>query len=94
MRPSIDVEPPALVEEGFEDVGLHDESKPVAQPAEQPKKRGFFSKLTESQEATHNNAHPQLMSRFIPSRKRAQSGQGSELGSMQRMSTPQPIEAQ
>ncbi|KAI1845309.1 hypothetical protein JX265_005466 [Neoarthrinium moseri] len=77
--PSFDRAPPTA-EEGFEDVGLHDETK---QPAQQPpKKRGLFARFGDSQEPS---AHNQGMSRFIPGRKRAQSGgQGAELGTMER----------
>ncbi|KAM0462268.1 hypothetical protein ACHAPV_003742 [Trichoderma viride] len=63
-------------DEGFEDVGLEDQKQP-------PRKRGFFSKLTETQEKDSSPA-PSVVSRFlIPGRKRAQSGQGSELNSME-----------
>lgn len=63
-------------EENFEDVGLDDQKQ-------QPRKRGFFSKLTDTQEK--DSSAPQTgVSRFLmPGRKRAQSGQGSELGSME-----------
>ncbi|KAL7628137.1 hypothetical protein AAE478_002335 [Parahypoxylon ruwenzoriense] len=79
---------PPTAEEGFEDVGLNDDLKQA-----QPKKRGFFSKFSESQES---NAHAQGMgmSRFIPGRKRAQSGQGSELGSIERPKSRQSVEEQ
>ncbi|RFU78045.1 hypothetical protein TARUN_4201 [Trichoderma arundinaceum] len=62
-------------EENFEDVGLDDQKQ-------QPRKRGFFSKLTETQE---KDASAQTgVSRFLmPGRKRAQSGQGAELGTME-----------
>ncbi|KAL6908728.1 hypothetical protein GGI43DRAFT_153840 [Trichoderma evansii] len=63
-------------DEGFEDVGLEDQKQ-------QPRKRGFFSKLTETQEKDSSPA-PSGVSRFlIPGRKRAQSGQGSELSPME-----------
>ncbi|KAI1387086.1 uncharacterized protein F4822DRAFT_412048 [Hypoxylon trugodes] len=80
---------PPTAEEGFEDVGLNDDQK----QGQQPKKRGFFAKFSESQES---GAHPQGMgmSRFIPGRKRAQSGQGSELGSIERPKSRQSIEEQ
>ncbi|KAL7927914.1 hypothetical protein ACQKWADRAFT_278219 [Trichoderma austrokoningii] len=62
-------------DEGFEDVGLEDQK--------QPRKRGFFSKLTEPQEKD-SSPGPSGVSRFlIPGRKRAQSGQGSELSAME-----------
>ena len=96
--PSIDIDQPTLVEEGFEDVGLHDDQKHGNQQtqADQPKKRSFFSKLTDSQEPHSGATTPsQGMSRFIPGRKRAPStGHDSELGSMQRMSTLPLAEAQ
>ncbi|KAJ9130623.1 hypothetical protein NKR23_g12106 [Pleurostoma richardsiae] len=72
---------PPTAEEGFEDVGLNDEAK---QHPQQPKKRGFFSKFSDGvhQEAGPGNATP--VSRFlIPGRKRGQSGQGAELGSIE-----------
>ena len=67
---------PPTAEEGFEDVGLNDEQKQLSQLSQQPKKRGFFSKFSDSQEPS-NHSHMQGMSRFIPGRKRAQSGQGA-----------------
>ncbi|KAI1400376.1 hypothetical protein F4819DRAFT_372514 [Hypoxylon fuscum] len=79
---------PPTAEEGFEDVGLNDEKQ-----NQQPKKRGFFAKFSESTETT-TNAHPSGtgMSRFIPGRKRAQSGQGAELGAIERPNSRQSIE--
>lgn len=74
---------PPTAEEGFEDVGLNDEQKQQSHQSQQPKKRGFFSKFSESQEPS-SHSHMQSMSRFIPGRKRAQSGQGAELGNMER----------
>ncbi|KAK8126253.1 uncharacterized protein PG998_002012 [Apiospora kogelbergensis] len=75
-----DPEPPTA-EEGFEEVGLNDEQK---QQSQQPaRKRGFFSKFSDATE-TNAHSHTQGMSRFIPGRKRAQSGQGAELGNMER----------
>lgn len=78
---------PPTAEEGFEDVGLNDDQK------QQPKKRGFFAKFSDSQES---GVHSQGtgMSRFIPGRKRAQSGQGSELGHIERPSSRQSIKEQ
>ena len=65
------------VEEGFEDVGLDDQK----QHQQMPKKRGFFSKFSDAQERDSTPSQP--MSRFLlPSRKRAQSGQGAELNSI------------
>ncbi|KAL6690419.1 hypothetical protein J3F84DRAFT_211748 [Trichoderma pleuroticola] len=61
-------------EENFEDVGLEDQKQP-------PRKRGFFSKLTETQEK--DSSAQTGVSRFLmPGRKRAQSGQGAELAAM------------
>ncbi|KAG6116224.1 hypothetical protein E4U13_002030 [Claviceps humidiphila] len=68
MAGKFDCQPPTA-EEGFEDVGLDDHKQ-------QPRKRGFFSKLTESQDASGQPT----VSRFLMSgRKRGHSGQGAEL---------------
>jgi hypothetical protein len=69
--------PTPTAEEPFEDVGLDDQKHHQQQgSAQQPRKRGFFSKFSDSQEK-------ESVSRFlIPGRKRGQSGQGAELGSM------------
>ncbi|KAI8629258.1 hypothetical protein F5Y19DRAFT_95065 [Xylariaceae sp. FL1651] len=75
-------------EEGFEDVGLNDDQK---QNPQQSKKKSFFAKFSESQDS---NTHGQGMARFIPGRKRAQSGQGSELGHMERPKSAQSVENQ
>lgn len=65
-------------EEGFEDVGLNDEQS-------KPKRRGFFSKFGET---TDWGAAMPITSRFhITGRKRGLSGQGSELGSIERPGT-------
>ncbi|KAK9417211.1 hypothetical protein SUNI508_09015 [Seiridium unicorne] len=88
---SFDREPPTA-EEGFEDVGLHDETNKQQQSQTQaPKKRSLFARFGDSQEP---NTHGQGMSRFIPGRKRAQSGQGAELGSMDRPNTSHSNEGQ
>ncbi|KAI1410780.1 hypothetical protein F5Y13DRAFT_166793 [Hypoxylon sp. FL1857] len=80
---------PPTVEEGFEDVGLNDDQK------QQPKKRSFFAKFSESQEpSAHTQSTGMGMSRFIPGRKRAQSGQGSELGHIERPKSRQSIEGE
>ncbi|KAH6606377.1 hypothetical protein Trco_005530 [Trichoderma cornu-damae] len=63
-------------EENFEDVGLDDQKQ-------QPRKRGFFSKLTEGQEGGSSSAQTGVSRFLMPGRKRAQSGQGSELGTME-----------
>ncbi|KAL3428011.1 hypothetical protein PVAG01_01520 [Phlyctema vagabunda] len=72
---------PPTAEEGFEDVGLNDESK---QPP--PKKKGFFSKFGDSSE--ERSSSPSSSRFHIGGRKRGQSGVGEELGSMPPTSTP------
>lgn len=69
--------PTPTAEEPFEDVGLDDQKHHQQQgSAQQSRKRGFFSKFSDGQEK-------ESVSRFlIPGRKRGQSGQGAELGSM------------
>ncbi|KAH8762540.1 hypothetical protein F5883DRAFT_116897 [Diaporthe sp. PMI_573] len=104
-------EPPTSEEgEGFEEVGLNDDYKvqPQQVPAQPPKKRGFFAKFSEhnNQENPHSPvASPSpTTSRFsiLPGRKRGQSGQGAELGQVERPRSPtrdremtdvQPVEA-
>lgn len=65
-----------MEEERFEDVGLGDEVK--------PRKRGIFSRIGETLSevpSSANNSRPSsTYLGFLPGRKRAQSGQGSELG--------------
>lgn len=78
-------------EEGFEDVRLNDDNRqPSQQQApSQPKKRGFFAKFSDHNQETGGVspiASPSpTTSRFsiLPSRKRAQSGQGAELGTVE-----------
>lgn len=76
-------------DEGFEEVYLNDDSKQTQQAPTQPKKRGFFSKFSDHNQETAGIspiASPSpTASRFslLPSRKRAQSGQGAELGSVE-----------
>lgn len=67
--------PPPTDEEGFEDVGLHDEVK--------PKKRGLFSRFGDSTEPTGEDQRPGSSHRgfHLPGMKRGHSGQGAELGS-------------
>ena len=69
-------------DEGFEEVGLNDEAK---QP---PKKRGIFARFGDSSEnqATGESGRPNSShGRFhLPGRKRGQSGQGAELGNIDR----------
>ncbi|TQV96782.1 hypothetical protein IF1G_04022 [Cordyceps javanica] len=70
---------PPTPEESFEDVGL-DDSK------QQHRKRGFFAKLTDSQD---KDSSPSAMPRFLMGgRKRGHSGQGAELGSFEHTKTP------
>lgn len=73
-------------EEGFEDVGLNDDQK-----QQHPKKKSFFAKFSEPQES---NTHGEGLSRFIPGRKRAQSGQGAELGPVERPVSSQTVHPQ
>ena len=69
-------------EDGFEDVGLSDEAK---QPT---KKRGIFARFGDNAEnqSTGDVARPGSSHRgfHIPGRKRGQSGQGAELGNIDR----------
>jgi len=67
-----------LDEETFEEVGLGDAK---------PKKRGIFARFGDTTDsASDENARPNSSHRgfHIPGRKRGQSGQGAELGSMPR----------
>ncbi|MCJ1300590.1 hypothetical protein MMC08_003387 [Hypocenomyce scalaris] len=70
-------------EEGFEDIGLNDETK--------PKKRGIFSRFGDSADpsASDDNSRPSSSHRgfHIPGRKRGQSGQGAELGNINKPAT-------
>jgi hypothetical protein len=82
-------------EEGFEDVGLNDDHK-LTHQAPPPKKRGFLSRLTDSSndQAAPGAASSQDSKWHFGGRKRGQSGQGAELGSMpqpSRESTPKPV---
>ncbi|KAL8689983.1 MAG: hypothetical protein Q9218_004468 [Villophora microphyllina] len=73
-------------EETFDDVGLNDEAK--QQPA---RKRGIFARFGDNSEAASNQdgSRPSSSHRgfHLPGRKRGQSGQGAELGNIER---PQP----
>lgn len=96
-------DPPTAVEEGdgegFEEVGLNDDNNrqnmhsQQAPAPPQPRKRGFFAKFSDHNQETGSVspvASPSpTTSRFsiLPGRKRAQSGQGAELGSMDRPRT-------
>ncbi|MCJ1240659.1 hypothetical protein MMC14_008663 [Varicellaria rhodocarpa] len=67
-------------EEGFEEVGLNDEAK--------PKKRGIFSRFGDQVDApaSEDSSRPSSSHRgfHLPGRKRGQSGQGAELGNIDR----------
>jgi hypothetical protein len=70
--------PEPTKEEGFEEVGLNDEQSKA------PKRRSFFAKFADSGEQGVPATTPSpSTSRFhLTGRKRAQSGQGAELGDM------------
>ncbi|KAL8704377.1 MAG: hypothetical protein Q9201_002446 [Fulgogasparrea decipioides] len=90
LRSSIkDLERPQPTdEEAFEDVGLNDEAK-QQQPA---KKRGLFARFGDNFEAAPSNdgSRPTSSHRgfHLPGRKRGQSGQGAELGNIDRPPAP------
>ncbi|KAK4691272.1 hypothetical protein P7C71_g5691, partial [Lecanoromycetidae sp. Uapishka_2] len=70
-------------EEAFEDVGLNDEIRQV------PKKKGIFARFGDNSElpsTTGDAPRPTSSHRgfHLPGRKRGQSGQGAELGSIDR----------
>lgn len=69
----------------FEDVGLNDETKQI------PKKRGIFARFGENTENPAPGDHPRPSSSHrgfhLPGRKRAQSGQGAELGNINKPAT-------
>ena len=80
-------EPEAVDEETFEEVGLNEESK--------PKKRGIFARFGDSGEHVgEENSRPSSSHRgfHLPGRKRGQSGQGAELGSMPQRQQVQELE--
>lgn len=66
--------------EGFEDVGLNDDS------GNKPKKRSFLSRFQDSAEDGNPNSGDAKTHHFsiLTGRKRGQSGSGSEMGNMQR----------
>lgn len=71
--------PQSTEEEGFEDVGLQDEPK--------PKKKSFLSRFGESASDPPSTVGETNKSHFglhLPGRKRGQSGQGAELGNIER----------
>lgn len=75
---------PPTAEEGFEDVGLNDDQN-------KPKRKGFFSKFGDQPEAGASSST--ITSKFhITGRKRGQSGQGAELGTIIRPTTSEPAE--
>ena len=92
--PPVPLAPAMREEEGFEHVGLNDDPKPLTQQAPPPKKRGFLSRLTDSSnndQATPGATSGQDSKWHFGGRKRGQSGQGAELGSMPiREDTPKP----
>lgn len=73
-------------EERFEDVGLNDETKPPA-----PKKKSIFSRFGDNSEPPTLGDVPRPTSSHrgfhLPGRKRGQSGQGAELGNIDRSDT-------
>jgi len=77
--------PEPTAEETFEDVGLNDDPK--------PKKRGFFSKFTDSEGNSSPDARPTSSHHshgfHFTGRKRGQSGQGAELNSMSGPQVPE-----
>lgn len=77
---------PPTAEERFEDVGLDDHKQSQAQP----QKRSFFSKFSESREKDAST-QPTVSRFLMHGRKRAQSGQGSELGSMDNANAPPKV---
>jgi hypothetical protein len=81
---------PAVPEEGFEDVGLNDEPKPLPQ-----KKRSLFSRFGDNNHADEKKTEERPTSSHhfsLTGRKRAESGTGSELKPMPRPSTEVPVE--
>jgi len=75
--------PAPTAEEEFEDVGLNDDTK--------PKRRGWMSRLTDSTEGGPPDSRPTSSHHgfHMPGRKRGQSGQGAELGAMNRSNLPE-----
>ncbi|KAI9816410.1 MAG: hypothetical protein M1832_005077 [Thelocarpon impressellum] len=82
----LDREPPTA-EEGFEDVGLHDEAK--------PKKKSIFSRFADSSDASvppHSSTSSAHFGFHLPGRKLGHSGQGAELGKIDRPGSSGPAE--
>jgi hypothetical protein len=69
-------------DESFEEVGLDEDEEEPSQPP--PKKHGFFSKFGTDSSIDGSPTTSQSLSRFLPGRKRGQSGQGAELGAVMR----------
>ena len=82
-----DKEPPTA-EENFEDVGLNDDQK------QQPKKKGFFSKFGGEHQDTPGTSTPTTSTSRFFTRKRGQSGQGAELGQIERPQTATSVDVQ
>ncbi|KAF2131742.1 hypothetical protein P153DRAFT_286469 [Dothidotthia symphoricarpi CBS 119687] len=75
-------------EEGFEDVGLNDESKPVPQ-----KKRSIFARFGDNSSNDKQEERPTSGHHFsLTGRKRAESG-GAELKPMSKGSSETPVES-
>lgn len=78
--------PAPTEEETFEDVGLNDEAKLP------PKKKGIFSRFGDNSEPATTGDAPRPTSSHrgfhLPGRKRGQSGQGAELGNIDRPVIP------
>ena len=74
------VKPEPTDEETFEDVGLNDEKK------EPPKKKSIFARFGDNNEQPTSSDPPRPSSSHrgfhLPGRKRGQSGQGAELGTI------------
>jgi hypothetical protein len=84
--------PVSMEEETFEDVGLADDDS-------KPKKKGLFARFADSSTSTDapssgNNSRPSSshLPFRLPGRKRAQSGQGAELGSIKPQSSMTEVE--
>lgn len=77
--------PPPTDEEGFEDVGLNDEKK------EPPKRKSIFARFGDNNDPPASGDAPRPSSSHrgfhLPGRKRGQSGQGAELGNIDRPTT-------
>ncbi|KAL1966497.1 hypothetical protein VTN77DRAFT_4419 [Rasamsonia byssochlamydoides] len=82
--------PQSMEEETFEDVGLADDDV-------KPKKKGFFARFGETSTdapSSANNSRPSSshLGFRLPGRKRGQSGQGAELGSIKPQSPVAEVE--